>query len=57
MDILAGTEELVGTGRTEDVYEGTFDKILGVPPVQWIEVYYQNRTGWVSGPYIEEMSR
>ena len=54
---MAGTEELVGTGRAEPVYEGAFDKILGVPPVPWIEVQYQNRTGWVSGPYLEEMLR
>jgi hypothetical protein len=57
MDIMAGTEELVGTGRIEPVYEGAFDKTLGVPPVPWIEVQYQNRTGWVSGPYLEEMLR
>jgi hypothetical protein len=53
--IPPGTKGLIGTGERTEIYEGVFDKILGTPPVPWIEVRYKDKTGWVSGPYIEEV--
>lgn len=55
-DIPAGAGGLIGTGKTRDIYESWIDELLDRPRVRWIQVRYENDVGWVSGPYLEEIS-
>ena len=56
-NIASGTEGLIGTGRVREMHEGQINRWLGVgPTVRWIEVQFENDIGWVSSPYVEEIT-